>query len=132
MFVLTDVLTIGLAAGAVSATITRSKMGGPLRGWLRGLGAWGRGVSECPYCLVHWVALPLTFLIDARAYDGQPALVVLGTYLAAIGVGGIAAGLLDVLIFKPRDEAERTHASLIESLSNVTAKLNEIAERRDV
>lgn len=52
---------LGVGAGVISLTVTRSKLFKPLREWLIGF-PWIYDLLTCPYCFAHWSALFLSIL----------------------------------------------------------------------
>ena len=60
-----------LATAAVTMTVTRSSLFGPLRDYL------GWKIFRCPYCLVHWVAFAFALNLDGNYIINVFALVAL-------------------------------------------------------
>ncbi len=81
----------------VSHTITRERLGAPLRERLGGKTTWLGYLVSCPYCLSHWVAfcvVPLTGTYPLRvSHDWGPLTPALDLLLSAVLLAVFAAFL---------------------------------------
>lgn len=79
------VVALSLFTGGVSTTITRADVTRPLRNWaLRKLGPLALKLLECPYCLSHWVALPLALVAGPSLVPGPDWFQALITWQAIV------------------------------------------------
>lgn len=99
---LESLITLGLASGALSVTITQSKIFLPLReripeGFLKSL-------LTCPYCFGHWVAF---FLTVYHLWPGNGDVVGwLVIWFAIVGVAALVAGGIGFLFGAGGHDAE--------------------------
>jgi hypothetical protein len=55
--VLFHVIVLGVATGAISLVLTKSKMFEPMHAWLEKHNTFLSNLLDCPWCTSHWVAL---------------------------------------------------------------------------
>lgn len=59
---------IALAASALSITIARAKATQGLRDWVQDRSELFGHLMNCPYCLSHWAAIALVFLLPFKGW----------------------------------------------------------------
>lgn len=102
MDLLVDLLILGLATSTVSVTLGQSKLFRPVRQFVNmRMGRFFGDLIECPYCLGHWVAVPvvaarpLLWGPDILPYSSVGKFVLL--WLATVSISSIVSGLVNKL-----------------------------------
>jgi hypothetical protein len=95
-------LALGVAAGAISFTITKTHITEPIRTHLK-LRQWDtlHYLFSCPYCMAHWVSLGLVILA------GPGVLHWAIETMALVGLSGfVSGGLMRAFYIQEQENAE--------------------------
>jgi hypothetical protein len=87
-----NIFILGLAAGVISVTTSRTHIFKPLRRFIAGKSQWLGELVRCPYCTSHWVCFVATLIYRPRLLDlWFPLDLVVSAFfmifVATIGVG---------------------------------------------
>jgi hypothetical protein len=108
-----DTVEAALATSAVSITLNRTAVARGLRAWLTPRVKILADLSNCPYCISHWVGGALALQLTSNWYDWAV------TSMAIVGMSVLATGLSykllhwdEIELEKQRDEVELLEGQL--------------------
>ena len=100
MFLLFEMLLIGLAVASITMTISKSNVMGYLRTQVSKLGRWAEELIHCPYCLSHWFAFGVVWWRLGLIPLGRFILVSFGVVtiasLASLGIARLFLALDEI------------------------------------
>lgn len=89
-----NVFILGIAAGVVSATTSRTHIFKPVRRFIAGKSEWLGELVRCPYCTSHWVCFAATLIYRPRLLNLWLPLDLVVAAFFMIFVATIAVGCL--------------------------------------
>lgn len=87
-------VVLGIAIGAVSFTIARTKITQPLRAKIAGKNTWLGNLVGCPYCVSHWLSFAAAGLYRPRIVDLWLPLDVLVAAMVMVAISAFTWGLI--------------------------------------
>ena len=115
MVVGAEFFVAALAISSISLTITRSKVALSLREKALEMNKMLGHLLGCPYCLSHWIALPILPVIPFTGfYEGFVML------FGVIGAAALVTAVLTNFLFKQENEVEYLRDELGEMAELVT------------
>lgn len=102
MTLLTDLLILGLATSTISVTVGQSKLFRPVRQLVNmRMGRFFGDLIECPYCLGHWVAVPVVAMRPLLWIGESSPSLSAGKFvllwLATVGISSLVSGIVNKL-----------------------------------
>ena len=89
-----DIVTMGLAIGALSVTLARSEIFSPWRSLWIDIWPWFHRLVSCPYCLGHWLSALSIRLWWWERLPVESWNFLVFTWLAITAVAAVVSGVI--------------------------------------
>jgi|SRR5690606_31475 len=66
-----NIILISFASASISYTISKTYIFEKFRVWFGKKSAWKTKLINCPYCLLHWIILPINFCSELHWLEFQ-------------------------------------------------------------